>query len=151
MFTTLVPNDNKAPAYIFYGPKRISPNVRFRSPSANYINPNTGSRSNIPWEILKLTIVLSQSQKKCKSYLWLLFWFLKPICLATASIIRTSLLTILTAWELKKIEHWSSDHHFQRQRVFARLSALQLFVWWGHKLTNVCKFSHVCCAISSLA
>ena len=54
MLMTLVPNNNNAPAYIFLGPKSISPNVSFRSLSANCVNPNTDSSSNIPSEILML-------------------------------------------------------------------------------------------------
>ena len=46
---------------------------------------------------------------------------LKPVCLATAPVIRTSLLTIFTAWALKNQSNFDrviNSHHFQLQGEF---------------------------------
>ena len=45
----------------------------------------------------------------------------KPVCLATAPVIRTSLLTIFTAWALKNQSNFDrviNSHHFQLQGEF---------------------------------
>ena len=46
---------------------------------------------------------------------------LKPVCLATAPVIRTSLLTIFTAWALRNQSNFDrviNSHHFQLQGEF---------------------------------
>ena len=46
---------------------------------------------------------------------------LKPVCLATAPVIRASLLTIFTAWALKSQSNFDrviNSHHFQLQGEF---------------------------------
>ena len=72
--------------------------------------------------IRKFFLKLQSERTKPNTWPLVSIWTaLKPVCLATAPVIRASLLTIFTAWALKNQSNFDrviNSHHFQLQGEF---------------------------------